>query len=66
MPEVLLDKYSNTDIYEIEKTEILKLTPFLKPGKSIKIAGYFGRKTDYIKATKELEEQFMYKERYKL
>ena len=40
--EVLLDKYMNTGIYEIEKTEILKLDPFLKLGKPAKIAGYFG------------------------
>lgn len=40
--EALLDKYMNTGIYEIEKTEILKLDPFLKLGKPAKIAGYFG------------------------
>lgn len=53
--EVLLDKYMNTGIYEIEKTEILKLDPFLKLGKPAKIAGYFGGKAGYIKAVKELE-----------
>lgn len=31
--EALLDKYMNTGIYEIEKTEILRLDPFLKMGK---------------------------------
>ena len=40
--EALLDKYMNTGIYEIEKTEILKFGPFLKLGKPAKIAGYFG------------------------
>ena len=54
--EVLLDKYMNTGIYEIEKTEILKLDPFLKLGKPAKIAGYFGGKDGYIKAVKELEK----------
>lgn len=54
--EALLDKYMNTGIYEIEKTEILKLDPFLKLGKPAKIAGYFGGKTGYMKAVKELEE----------
>lgn len=54
--EALLDKYMNTGIYEIEKTEILKLNPFLKLGKPAKIAGYFGGKAGYIKAVKELEE----------
>lgn len=54
--ENLLDKYMNTGIYEIEKTEILKLDPFLKLGKPAKIAGYFGGKDGYMKAVKELEE----------
>mgnify|MGYP003099022664 FL=1 len=54
--EALLDKYMNTDIYEIEKTEILKLDPFLKLGKPAKIAGYFGGKAGYMQAVKELEE----------
>ena len=54
--EALLDKYMNTGIYEIEKTEILKLDPFMKLGKPAKIAGYFGGKKDYLKAVKDLEE----------
>lgn len=54
--ETLLDKYMNTGIYEIEKTEILKLDPFFKLGKPAKIAGYFGGKQGYLKAVKELEK----------
>ena len=54
--EALLDKYMNTGIYEIEKTEILKLVPFLKLGKPSKIAGYFGGKQGYLKAVQELEQ----------
>lgn len=54
--ESLLDKYMNTGIYEIEKTEILKLDPFLKLGKPAKIAGYFGGKAGYKQAVKELEK----------
>lgn len=54
--EALLDKYMNTGIYEIEKTEILKLDPFLKMGKPSKIAGYFGGKQGYLKAVQELEQ----------
>ena len=54
--EVLLDKYMNVGIYEIEKTDILKLDPFQKLGKPAKIAGYFGGKAGYISAVKELEE----------
>lgn len=42
--EALLDKYMNTGIYEIEKTEVLKLDPFQKLGKPSKIASYFGGK----------------------
>lgn len=54
--EALLDKYMNTGIYEIEKTEVLKLDPFLKLGKPAKIAGYFGGKAGYLKAVQELEQ----------
>lgn len=54
--EALLDKYMNTGIYEIEKTEILKLDPFFKLGKPAKIAEYFGGKQGYLKAVKELEK----------
>lgn len=55
--EALLDKYMNTGVYEIEKTEILKLDPFLKFGKPSKIAQSFGGKAGYLKAVKELEEE---------
>ncbi|NLB78257.1 MAG: DEAD/DEAH box helicase family protein [Clostridiaceae bacterium] len=55
--EALLDRYMNTGIYEIEKTEILKLDPFLKYGKPSKIAQLFGGKEGYLKAIKELEEE---------
>ena len=54
--EALLDKYMNTGIYEIEKTEILKLDPFLKLGKPSKIAGYFGGKAGYLQAVRDLEQ----------
>lgn len=55
--EALLDKYMNTGIYEIEKTEVLKLDPFLKMGKPVKIASYFGGREGYRKAVKELENE---------
>ena len=54
--EALLEKYKDTGIYEIEKTEILKLDPFLKLGKPSKIAGYFGGKAGYLRAVQELEQ----------
>ncbi len=54
--EALLDKYMNTGIYEIGKTEILRLDPFLRLGKPAKIARFFGGKEGYIKAVQELED----------
>ncbi len=55
--EALLDKYMNTGICEIEKTEILQLDPFKKFGKPSKIATYFGGKAGYLQAIRELEEE---------
>lgn len=54
--EALLNKYMNEGIYEMEKTEVLKLDPFVRFGKPIKIAGFFGGKDGYLKAVQELEE----------
>ena len=55
--EALLDQYCNIGIYEIEKTEVLKLDPFLKMGKPAKIASYFGGRDGYRRAVKELEKE---------
>ena len=55
--EALLDKYMNVGIYEIEKTEVLKLDPFRKYGKPSKIASFFGGKQKYLEAVKKLEEE---------
>ena len=55
--EALLDKYMNVGIYEIEKTDVLKLDPFVKMGKPAKIAEHFGGKDGYLKAVQELEEE---------
>ena len=55
--EALLDKYMNTGIYEIERTEILKLDPFSKYGKPAKIAQAFGGKDGYLQAVRELEKE---------
>ncbi len=54
--EALLDRYMNTGIYEIEKTDILKLDPFAKMGKPARIAGYFGGRDGYMKAVRELSQ----------
>ena len=55
--ETLLEQYMNTGIYEIEKTDILKLDPFRSFGKPPRIAGYFGGKEGYLKALKELQDE---------
>ncbi|MCD7725436.1 MAG: DEAD/DEAH box helicase family protein [Clostridiales bacterium] len=55
--EALLDKYMNTGIYEIEKTDVLKLDPFTKMGKPARIVKQFGGKDAYLKAIRELEEE---------
>lgn len=55
--EALLDKYMNTGIYEIEKTEVLRLDPFMKFGKPSRIAGFFGGRDGYLNAVRELEQE---------
>ncbi len=55
--EILLDKYMNEGIYEIEKTEVLKLAPFDKIGSMAKIVKMFGGKAGYEKAVHELQEE---------
>ena len=55
--EALLERYMNTGIYEIEKTEILMLDPFRQYGKPVKIAQAFGGKDGYLQAVKELEDE---------
>ena len=55
--EALLEKYKDAGIYEIEKTEILKIDPFLKFGKPAKIASYFGGREGYLTAVHKLEEE---------
>lgn len=55
--EALLDRYMNKGIYEIGKTEVLKLSEFKKFGMPSKIASYFGGKAGYLQAVKELENE---------
>ena len=55
--EALLERYMNTGVYEIEKTEILKLDPFKRMGKPSRLAALFGGKEGYLKAVRELEEE---------
>ncbi|MBR5415380.1 MAG: DEAD/DEAH box helicase family protein [Thermoguttaceae bacterium] len=53
--EALLERYTATDIYEIENTDILKLDPFNKYGAPQRIAALFGGREAYLKAVRELE-----------
>ena len=59
--EALLDKYCNIGIYEIEKTEVLKLDPFLKMGKPAKIASYFGGRKGISKRYENWNRRFIRK-----
>ncbi len=52
--EILLDKYMNEGIYQIENTKILNLQPFMKFGTPNKIASYFGGKKGYLAAVHSL------------
>ena len=44
----------------MEKTEALKLDPFLRMGKPSKIAGFFGGKDEYLKDVREMDEEETY------
>ena len=54
--EILLDKYMNQGITEVEDIKVLSLSDFASYGKPAKIVKLFGGKTNYEKAIKELEE----------
>jgi len=54
--EILLDKYMNAGIYQIENNEVLKLDPIKKYGSPAKIVESFGGKEMYIGAIQSLEE----------
>ena len=55
--EALLDKYADGGVVEIESIDVLKLDPFVKFGKPIKIAQLFGGKDGYLQAVRELERE---------
>lgn len=54
--EILLDKYMNQGITEVEDIKVLSLADFANYGKPAKIVKLFGGKTEYEQAVKELEE----------
>ncbi|MCR5769053.1 MAG: DEAD/DEAH box helicase family protein [Lachnospiraceae bacterium] len=55
--EILLDKYMNKGITEVEDIKVLSLADFADYGKPSKIVGLFGGKAQYEQAVKELEKQ---------
>lgn len=54
---VLLEKYGNKGIENIEEPSVLKVAPFTKLGTPAEIISFFGGKEDYLKAIKELENE---------
>ncbi len=54
--EILLDKYMNQGINEVEDIKVLSLSDFEKYGKPAKIVKLFGGKVQYEQAVRELEE----------
>ena len=52
--EILLDKYMNMGIYEIEDINVLKLDPIKQYGTPSKIVSFFGGKLEYLKAIHSL------------
>lgn len=55
--EMLLDKYMNEGISEIEGTEVLELNEFKKFGSPMKIVRAFGNKKKYLEAVKKLKDE---------
>ena len=55
--EILLEKYMNLGIKEIENTAVLNLAEFQKFGKPSRIAALFGGKQGYKEALKALEQE---------
>ncbi|MBR6149133.1 MAG: DEAD/DEAH box helicase family protein [Lachnospiraceae bacterium] len=54
--EILLDKYMNQGITEVEDIKVLSLSDFAEYGKPSKIVKLFGGKDQYEQAVKDLEE----------
>ena len=54
--EILLDKYMNRGIMEVEDIMVLSLADFASYGKPAKIVKLFGGKEQYEQAVRELEE----------
>ena len=55
--EGLLDKYVEDGIVSIENNAVLKLRPLSELGGPVELVNAFGKKADYEKAVKELEDE---------
>ena len=55
--EILLDKYADEGIENVESLNILKVQPFNQIGSPLEIIKLFGGKQQYLNAIKELEKE---------
>ncbi|SOC43937.1 EcoAI/FtnUII family type I restriction enzme subunit R [Salinicoccus kekensis] len=55
--EILLEKYKDSGIEEIEGTKVLQLREFEKFGNEFKIVKAFGGKEKYLQAVKQLQDE---------
>lgn len=55
--EVLLDKYADQGLHNLESMDILKVKPLTDYGSALEILNYFGGKAQYLAAVKELEQE---------
>lgn len=55
--EVLLDKYADEGISNIESLDVLRVQPLTDFGSPVEIISQFGNKTKYLEAVKELEQE---------
>jgi len=53
----LLDKYAESDIFSIERLEVLSQSPVNQHGRPLEIIKLFGSKANYLKMLKELENE---------
>jgi type I restriction enzyme R subunit len=55
--EILLEKYADEGITDIESMEVLKVKPFTDYGSPMEIVSTFGSKKEYLKAIHDLETE---------
>ena len=55
--EILLNKYADEGIENIESLNILQVQPFNKIGSPLEIINLFGGKQQYLNAVAELEQE---------